>query len=633
MTSTEIPATSIHLQAHGNKRNKYCWLLLLFLLSFCVVYLRDATTYRNPIIYTEDGVWLGMIQEHGFTYALSHARGDYFVVLNLIFLHFAGFINWLLYGGSLLAYPSVLAIVIALWYAFVSCIPAFLFWRLLSPGAWIIFVSSIALLPLGNTGYEILARSSNIGFSTFYVALWLSLYRALEGSKKCTMQLTLDLLFILLLLTNPLVLFLCPILFWPFWKDLRDGKEWRDYFKKDPLILLLILAILFIVIIYLYRYQAAPLIGTTLSQRSPISLAQIITYGIGRSFLYPFLSLFYPFLNNSITVIVFLGILIGVYRAVQASGEVKTLVINLLLYWLLITFLTGFLRPGLLEMFGSYGATNPDRYAMTQNLLIISAVLFALLHYLSKTSTIGLGAVLGLSLIGLYLAQAFIHSWAEHARAPYETYAGSQKQLMLSATENALASGEKTDSEFVSVPIYFTGWAMRARWGDLEKLSKCCESSKLVNSEPTSVYHVKPAGYFWDVIGNDPMLYWKFDTPVPASQLPVLKFDFSCAQEADAWSTIGIYWLDRNGHASGQRAFGFKARPGWQVVPLGDLPNYLGEIGGVRLDMESLGTCNSFRFDKLEFYQWRSGQSIMPHLRMPWTSEAAQLSLEKVFRR
>lgn len=619
-----------HFTAIQKSENRlYYWMFTLFLLAFAIFYLRDSVTYRNPILYTEDGVWLGMINEHGFWHTFFNARRDYFVALNLIILEAANLANGLLFGGSLLAYPTVLAVLVNVWYAGVVSLPAVLYFRYLTPCGWIIFVSCLALLPFGHTAYEILAKASNVGFSTFYVAMFCIAYRTFTPSRAKLKTWLIDGMIILSVLTNPLVLGLYPLLLSSSWKAWRSGTKVRDLIKDDLSMVVLLLFTGLIVAAFVYRYQAVPLIGQALAQKTPITLTKSITYGFGRSLLYPFTSLIYPLINNFLAVLSSFFIFWAIYRCIRQDREIKSIIWVILGSWLAVTLAAGALRPGLIEMLSSYHATNPDRYVITQNILILSAVLFVFLRHLTrspKLSGFSIGCIL---LIGSYVTQAVAVSWIEQARPPYETYLGSQQQLMLSAAENA---PENTPaSGFVSMPIYFLGWSMRERFDRLEKLSTCCNKEISLTGSPRWTHDVKEADRNWTITGGDPMLYWLFETPIPVDRLPIVKFKFSCPNPTAEWSVIGVYWLDSAGNAAGDRAFTFKAKPGWQVIPLDELKNYRGDIGGLRLDMESTDTCKTYNFEQIDFYDWKAGHSpFVPKLPMPWTDGLPRALLERL---
>lgn len=597
----------------------------LFLLAFAVFYLRDAETYRNPVLYTEDGVWLSMIKEHGFRFAFVHARGDYFVALNLLLLQGASLANDFLFNGSLLSYPATLAIVVAAWYSLVAAFPALLFFRLLPTWGWALLTLCLALLPLGFTTYEVLARASNVGFSAFFMASLAVAYRNLEAPSGLRAWL-IDAIVVLCVLTNPLVFGLYPLLLWPAWKAWRSGVGGATLLKRDPSLAALLLLSVLVVAAFVYRYQAAPLIGDDLARKTPFQISHGIAYGFGRSFLYPFASFLYPLLNDALAVAVSLLIALPVYRHARRDPEAGPVVLMLFLSWLLATVAVALLRPELLAMFSGYRASNPDRYAIMQNLLGLCIVLFIALRYLSRSQGHGLWSAACVLLLGGYIAQAVAVAWLEHARPPKEAYMGTQLQLVLSAAEGV------PKSDFVSVPIYFQGWSMRVRAENLEALSWCCREEIAVDSTPSSTVHARKLGEHWVTSGIDPQLYWRFDTAIPADRIPVLRFRFSCLDAGEPkWSTIGIYWLDSQGHAAGGRAYLYRAKPGWQVVPLGSLKGYRGEIGGVRIDMETIDTCQSFGFEAIKLYGWKEGRPPhVPRLPMPWSEEAPRALMQQL---
>lgn len=607
------------------RKSNYYWFVSLFLLAFVIFYLRDSVTYRNPFIYTEDGVWLGMINEHGFWYAFFNARGDYFVAVNLLILEVANLTTALLFGGSLLAYPVVLAVIVTGWYACVVSLPAMLFFRLLPPWGWMIFVGCIALLPFGHTAYEVLGRASNVGFSAFFVAFFCIAYRTFMPKMVNTRLYLIDGMILLCVLTSPLVLALYPLLLWPLWKARLSGMKATGLVKWDPSLSVLLLITCLVIAVFAYRYQAAPLIGPSLAKKTPFVVSDLITYGVGRSFLYPFASLAYPLLNNYLAVLGFFSFVFAIYFFAQDDEEIRKLLSLIMVSWIGVTIATALLRPGLVEMLSSYRATNPDRYAITQNMLILSAVLLVTLRRITRSPKLTISTMICILWIGSYVTQAFAVSLIEQALPPYETYLGSQLQLQLSAVENS----PKTD--FISTPIYFQGWSMRAKRDSLAQLDTCCSRQVAMPDQPRWNHDIEKSESYWTITGNDPMSYWLLDPVMPAGRLPVVKFKFLCPVPTKEWSVIGVYWLDPKGNASGDRAFTFRAKPGWQVVPLGELKNYRGDIGGLRLDMESIDTCKTYRFESIEFYKWKTGYPpLAPRLSMPWSEGEPKALLERV---
>ena len=60
--------------------------LVLLGIGVMVLLLRNPDPLLNPVIYTEDGTWIGLALTKGWWYAFQNAKAGYFVWGNLILL-------------------------------------------------------------------------------------------------------------------------------------------------------------------------------------------------------------------------------------------------------------------------------------------------------------------------------------------------------------------------------------------------------------------------------------------------------------------------------------------------------------------------------------------------------------------
>ena len=101
--------------------------IAVFVLSIFNFVIRNLDAFNFPILYAEDGVWVGKILINGFWDTALNARSE-FPVLGLVLLQKISLvINALIYSGNLFKLPIIIGVVSA---AFLSI-----------PVALVVFVS------------------------------------------------------------------------------------------------------------------------------------------------------------------------------------------------------------------------------------------------------------------------------------------------------------------------------------------------------------------------------------------------------------------------------------------------------------------------------------------------------------
>ena len=150
---------------------------ILFLLGLIVIFLRSAYTVVVPSLYTEDGVWTGVILEKGFFYSLFNVRPDYLVSGNVILLGLSLLLNTVFCGKDLTYYPYCVTAVQYLFYSAVALLPYVCFKDVLRKSLRLFLWGMTILVPLGMSGFEVFGKISNIGFLCYNITFYLLFFR------------------------------------------------------------------------------------------------------------------------------------------------------------------------------------------------------------------------------------------------------------------------------------------------------------------------------------------------------------------------------------------------------------------------------------------------------------------------
>ncbi|MCO4108943.1 hypothetical protein KGH51_21945, partial [Citrobacter freundii] len=75
--------------------------LVLFIFGVLLLVLRYTDPFLNPILYAEDGVWVGQGLSYGWINTVFHARSDYFTVYNILGLYISTIISSFFTGNPL----------------------------------------------------------------------------------------------------------------------------------------------------------------------------------------------------------------------------------------------------------------------------------------------------------------------------------------------------------------------------------------------------------------------------------------------------------------------------------------------------------------------------------------------------
>jgi hypothetical protein len=430
------------LKAFANKTTEYFPSIGLFLLGLLILIIRNPDAFLGPILYREDGAWLGLAFSKGWLYTFFYARDDYFVLGNLILLWIAETGSKVFCGNSLLCLPQSIGFVSV---AFYSCIATLAF---LVTRHFVSFVVRLLLfvvlifLPMGDSSNEVLGRLSNVGYIFVLLSVLLVSYRERVKSTSCIR--VLDLALIISAATNPVVILL--IYLYLSWRLYRlRGAEW----KKNRFLLIGV-SLVAMLIAYKMIFMAHSEV------RGILHPENLIEVGIARSILYPLLFPYYPDLSNFSTLVLFVLWLLFVILAVSNSDQRTRMFLgyNLVALWIFLGLTIG-MRQSLTQQMGGYRHTFPDRYFMGINALVLVVTLVGASSLLKDSKfVVKTGATLLLTMI--VIQYVTLVPWifeTENTRMPLMTGLSFFDQLCESG--KALTNAKSEEGEFVIVPINF----------------------------------------------------------------------------------------------------------------------------------------------------------------------------------
>lgn len=149
--------------------------LVLGLIAMAILYLRDTASLTNPVVYTEDGQWIGFALRNGWLEALINAKPGYYVWGNIVGLWSATGLSQLACGDTLACLPYTISLISV---AFIASVAVTVFYAVKQWTGWLtasFAFLALLLMPFGISANEVIGRISNIGFfvPVFVVALLL----------------------------------------------------------------------------------------------------------------------------------------------------------------------------------------------------------------------------------------------------------------------------------------------------------------------------------------------------------------------------------------------------------------------------------------------------------------------------
>lgn len=430
----------------------------LVLIGILLLICRNSDPIIHPIIYAEDGDWIGLGLTRGWFYPLLHARPDYLVIGNIVLLWLATQCSMVLFGNPIMHLPESIA--------FISCV-------FYSMAAVLVFYSTkdiiplifrgvlfflLLLVPLGFSQNEIIGRIVQVGHYMTLLAILFFYFKS-----KCNSYILkrgIDFFLLLCAATSPLVIGLALLYF--LWDTSKNSNIWK-VFTRD--------ATLNIPLVILSIYLLPRVIGDHTNRLQGLfDIRQLIEAIGARAVLFPMIFPWYSKLSNTVTICLLIAwILLVVYAYLQSKDCFgKRLMLFLSVGLMVVIAATILMRPALTTGFNKYQTTSLDRYFFGINVLTIFLTILALGQLALSSGKINV--ILGWVGLG-----AIILIYCFHLSFIFEIHS-SKLPIMGKATfEDQVKSVQITSSSTsIDVPIYPTMWKMQipTRWVNMLKNEK-----------------------------------------------------------------------------------------------------------------------------------------------------------------
>lgn len=440
--------TELFKKAIEEKNKNFIVFFILFPIIFLLLIIRTPDALISPILYAEDGTWLGRIYIEGLWNILINARPDYFVIGNILGLYFAKYLSYTFFAYDVSTLPFFISILSYLFFSIIASIPVLLLKNHIRLELLIGLSLLIVFLPFGWSTNEIIGRLNNIGYFLFPLSILLLIYR-LDISNEKKKVIIIDALLVFCMLTNPMVvLFIITYFLLRYFFGKQDSFEYKAQFYT-----FVIAFLIFIYIIYI-KITLSP--QTSLTTETFL-IENLFEVSISRSILYPFIFPIYSKLGDLfsfIILLIFLTTFYLVFKTLQYKDKKVFLILSFALVF--VSFLTTFTKPGLTHWIKDYSGTFPDRYFSAQNIMSLLVVIFMVekalvvknkyFRNISKFFIIVLILIYSISLseiIEFSNPKLKITTNDTFVESIYKTYQNKEK------------------SEIYQIPIYFDGWKMQ----------------------------------------------------------------------------------------------------------------------------------------------------------------------------
>lgn len=374
-------------------------------LMLIVVY-RSIFAFEFPMLYAEDGIWVGEIITNGFWETVFNARKE-FPVFGLVFLQWLSFfVLQLIEPSNISNLPTSNAVVSCVFITTISIFPYLFFREKIGKLNSIILGFLIVLLPTGHSGNEVFGRVLNLVWYFPILNLYLLMMILYSDLSKCWKIFCYTIIGFLII-SFPLisVQFLVFIIFKISHMRKLDSDTLLDFSA-----FILLFGAVFV----------ASLSGNVLGTggiNENINTGSFLEFAVARATLYPIIAAFYQSFTDIGTIIVLLIVLITL--GIHHYKNWHSIHLNGIEYFTISNFGLGFaalviMRPGLSSFFENYESTYPDRYFITTNILFLIMIAFNLRRWKKKTTVILIVTLITWVMVpGLYKSNVIV---SEHTQ-------------------------------------------------------------------------------------------------------------------------------------------------------------------------------------------------------------------------
>ena len=418
--------------------------MALVLVGSAVIFARNPVAIVYASMYAEDGIWTSLIYQEGGFASYLNGREDYLVVGNMMLLHIAVLINHLIFGTeNITRLPEVIAAVSYGFFAVVAALPVVALKSYLSLPARLLLSFLILFLPVGPSAHEIFGRVVNVGFAFVFIAVMIILWRETFRQVAFRAQvLALDAVVLLCCATNPIAIGITGA-YLVFRLATVRGRSVNDW--------LLAAGLLPIVIVNAVGIMTVP----NNQAGGVVTLAGLLYTAMARPLLYPLIFPWYGHLTHAATLVLS-ALLIALLTAGWRATPHKTGLGFVLFSVALTTLVIALQRPSYVAYLSAYASSYPDRYYHTQNLFVLTAVIWTA-DALLRSSAMRLKAA------GTAMATTLALIYALHPGHVFAFY-GSRQMAPLGPTFTEQLRQGRTlgdNAELMEVEIFPEGWSAR----------------------------------------------------------------------------------------------------------------------------------------------------------------------------
>lgn len=357
------------------EKNEFWFYISLFLIGIIILFLRSSYNIITPYMYTEDGEWISSIINKGLINTLIFSKSGYFVFGNIILLEICNLLNKLMFGDNLVNLPYFVTCASYCFYSFVALMPVIFLKQVLRKEARIFIWIFILLIPLGVSASEVLGKISNVGYSFYFIALCLLIYRGINSnSLKKYKLIFIDVLIFICCTTNPVCYPITGIAFfievYRFYKlnSLKFSEPKNCFFTLIKSFEIRSYVVLGIVLALSVLFKPS---GKIVYFTEPIVYKEIIEF-FCRNLLFNFVFPIYSYMNDTITIVVLVSFAIYFFIALKVLDKNdKYLLIISIVALIFFTITTLIVRRGLTYNLKNYTSPFPDRYFVVQNMLVL----------------------------------------------------------------------------------------------------------------------------------------------------------------------------------------------------------------------------------------------------------------------
>lgn len=432
-------------------------LLFFVVWGICsyIYYLRFPNNFLFPNFFAEDGQhFTANIMKHGVFGSFLQAFNGYYIFGIYLLTNIGFLLNDIFFGGNFTDLPASLALTSYVFLGLCCALPILLLRDYLRLPYRLAIALLLVLLPMPSFDYGIIGTIGNLKFAFAYIAFLLILYRIrLPRTSKRIIAVDLGILFCAY--TTAGVYCFLPLLL------LNDGTRpsqlfkranWSRIFQRNNIALWsgLGLGILAAVQVLYVGFHGTPDLTGYLDE--PYQFAKTIEIFIGRSYMYPFLSVVWRHLNDIIITLFFIGALALAWKFGSKRNRPLYLIGAYAIFAVTAVFIVN--RTGTSVHFNHYQTSAFDNFFYAQNFIAIVlgvALLSDIVKRLTPKQLRSLAFILP-SFAILILVAAMLRTSTTHAPNDFMQY---QIGTIQQQTQPLCKDGEKNTITFSVYPFTF----------------------------------------------------------------------------------------------------------------------------------------------------------------------------------